>query len=228
MTSPVVIVTGAFGALGREVAAAAVEAGYKVAALDFSPPPGSGLAADILPLGGLDLADPAKADAAVAEAAKRLGRVDALFNIAGGFRFEDVAGGATDSWERMHRLNLLTALNTSRAALQHLAASGAGAIVNVGAAAALKAGAGMGPYAASKSGVHRLTEALAEEWKGRGITVNAVLPSTLDTPANRADMPDADFARWVTPRDLAKVMLFLAGPSARVVTGALIPVVGGV
>jgi len=86
----------------------------------------------------------------------------------------------------------------------------------------------MGPYAASKSAVHRLTEALADEWKWRGLTVNAVLPSTLDTAANRASMPDADFTKWVTPRDLAAVMLFLASPAARVVTGALIPVMGGV
>jgi len=228
VTSPVVIVTGAFGALGREVAQAAVDAGYKVAALDFAPAPGSGLSSDILPIGGLDLGDPAQADAAVDNAAGRLGRIDALFNIAGAFTFENVADGSTASWERMHRLNLLTALNTSRAALPHLAASGAGAIVNIGAAAALKAGAGMGPYAASKSAVHRLTEALADEWKGRGLTVNAVLPSTLDTAANRASMPDADFTKWVTPRDLAAVMLFLASPAARVVTGALIPVMGGV
>jgi 3-oxoacyl-[acyl-carrier protein] reductase len=92
---------------------------------------------------------------------------------------------------------------------------------------ALKAAAGMGPYAAAKSGVHRLTEALAEELKGK-VAVNAVLPSIIDTPANRKDMPDADFSRWVTPDDLSEVIMFLASDRARAVTGALVPVTGGV
>ena len=116
-----------------------------------------------------------------------------------------------------------TALNASRAAIPHLAASGAGRIVNVGAMGALQAGAGMGAYAASKAGVHRLTEALAAEWKGK-ITVNAVLPSIIDTAANRASMPKADFAKWVTPQELAEVILFLASDAASAVTGALLPV----
>ena len=92
---------------------------------------------------------------------------------------------------------------------------------------ALQAGAGMGAYAASKAGVHRLTEALAVEWKGK-ITVNAVLPSIIDTPANRASMPKADFGKWVTPQELAEVILFLASDAASAVTGALLPVSGRV
>jgi NAD(P)-dependent dehydrogenase (short-subunit alcohol dehydrogenase family) len=128
----------------------------------------------------------------------------------------------------MHQMNLVTTLNASKAVLPHLLARRSGRIVNVGANGALKAMAGMGAYAASKSAVHRLTEALAEETKGAGVTVNAVLPSILDTPANRADMPDADFNLWVKPAALAEVMLFLAGPEAAVITGALLPVTGGV
>jgi NAD(P)-dependent dehydrogenase (short-subunit alcohol dehydrogenase family) len=93
--------------------------------------------------------------------------------------------------------------------------------------AALQAGSGMGPYAASKAGVHRLTEALASEWKGK-VTVNAVLPSIIDTQANRASMPDADVSKWVRPEELAEVILFLAGDAASAVTGALIPVSGRV
>ena len=104
---------------------------------------------------------------------------------------------------------------------------GGGRIVNIGAGAAVaKSGAGMGAYTASKSGVLKLTEALAEELKDHGITVNAILPSTIDTPANRADMPNADFTRWVAPRDIANVIVFLLTDQARAVTGALIPVSG--
>jgi NAD(P)-dependent dehydrogenase (short-subunit alcohol dehydrogenase family) len=224
----VIVVTGAFGALGRVVAEAALAAGYEVAGLDFAKAPASGLDPRLLAIGGVDLADPAAATAAMEAVIARFGRIDALFNIAGGFRWETLEAGDVATWELMHRLNLLTCLTATKAALPHLVAGGAGAIVNVGAGAALKAGAGMGAYAASKSAVHRLTEALAEEWKGRSLTVNAVLPSTIDTPANRADMPDADFGKWVTPADLAEVMLFLAGPAARSVTGALVPVVGAV
>ncbi|HSN01132.1 MAG TPA: SDR family oxidoreductase, partial [Rudaea sp.] len=101
-------------------------------------------------------------------------------------------------------------------------------IVNISAAGSVKAGAGMGAYAASKSGVARLTEALSEELKDRGITVNAVLPSTIDTAANRADMPKADFSRWVSPAQLADVIVFLLSDRASAVTGALLPVMGRV
>jgi NAD(P)-dependent dehydrogenase (short-subunit alcohol dehydrogenase family) len=125
-------------------------------------------------------------------------------------------------------MNVQTASNISRAALPALKASKSGAIVNVGANAAVKAAAGMGPYTASKAGVHKLTEALAEELKADDVTVNAVLPSILDTPVNRADMLGADFATWVKPEDLAAVILFLASEQARAVTGALVPVTGRV
>ena len=128
----------------------------------------------------------------------------------------------------MFAINLKTALNASRAALPYLLESGAGRIVNVGAQAAVHAPEGMGAYAASKAAVHRLTESLADELKLRGVTVNAVLPSIIDTPVNRADMPKADFSRWVSPADLAAVLLFLASDEARAVTGALIPVTGKV
>jgi NAD(P)-dependent dehydrogenase (short-subunit alcohol dehydrogenase family) len=139
-----------------------------------------------------------------------------------------VENGDSATWDRLFALNVKTALNASKAALPYLLESGAGRIVNVGAMAALKSGAGMGAYAASKAGVHRLTESMAEELKDRGVTVNAVLPSIIDTPANRAQMPEADFDRWVAPADLAAVILFLASREAKAVTGALMPVVGGV
>jgi NAD(P)-dependent dehydrogenase (short-subunit alcohol dehydrogenase family) len=176
-------------------------------------------------LGGIDLTEVSQAKKAIDVAASHFGRLDVLINIAGGFAFETIAEGDPKIWRRMYALNVLTALNTSRSALPYLAASGAGRIVNVGAMGALQAGSGMGAYGASKAGVHRLTEALAAEWNGK-ITVNAVLPSIIDTPANRASMPNADFAKWVTPDELAKVILFLASDAARAVTGALLPVSG--
>lgn len=226
MKEKIVVVTGALGALGRVVVASALERGARVAGVDHAAanvPP----TAERLELGGVDLSDAAQAGKAIEAAAAHFGRLDALVNIAGGFVFENVAEGDGHNWQRMYALNVLTALNASRAALPHLAKSGAGRIVNIGAMGALQAGAGMGPYAASKSGVHRLTEALAAEWKGR-ITVNAVLPSTIDTPANRASMPKADFAKWVTPHELAEVILFLLSDAASAVTGTLIPVSGRV
>jgi len=226
MTDRVVVVTGGFGVLGRATAAAALAAGLGVAAVDYAPAPA--LADGMLALGGVDLTDPDQAARAMGAVTQRFGRIDALLNIAGGFVWQTTQDGDPAAWERLYRLNVLTTLHASRAALPHLKASGAGRIVNVGANGAVKAAAGMGAYAASKAGVHRLTEGLAEELKGSGVTVNAVLPSILDTAANRADMPDADFTAWVSPTDLASVMLFLASPAAGAVTGALIPVTGGV
>jgi NAD(P)-dependent dehydrogenase (short-subunit alcohol dehydrogenase family) len=226
MDGKVVVVTGALGALGRVVAETALARGARVAGIDHaaSQIPAT---ANRFELGGVDLSDAAQAKTAIDAVAAHFGSLDALINIAGGFAFEAVAEGDPKTWQRMYALNVLTALNASRSAIPYLSGSGAGRIVNVGAMGALQAGAGMGAYAASKSGVHRLTEALAAEWKGR-ITVNAVLPSTIDTPANRAGMPKADFAKWVTPGELAEVILFLTSEAASAVTGALIPVSGRV
>lgn len=226
----IVAITGASGVLGSAVAAAALAQGARVALIDHAAHPGHGFSDsdNVLNLGGVDLTDPRAAEAAITAVVQRFGGLDALLNIAGGFVWERHEGGSPETWPRMFRLNLLTAANASRAAIPHLKRSAAGRIVNVGANAALKATAGMGGYAASKSGVHSLTQALADELKGAGVTVNAVLPSILDTPANRADMPKADASAWVAPGDLATVMLFLAGEAAGAVTGALIPVTGRV
>ena len=232
MRGKTVVVTGGFGALGRVVAEVAAALGASVAVLDHASAPPEGMAerlgADALLIGGLDLSSPEAATKAMADVKAKFGRLDALLNIAGGFQWETVEGGKGETWERMYALNLMTALNACRAALPYLVESRAGRIVNVGAQSALHAASGMGPYAASKSAVHRLTEALAQELKLKGVTVNAVLPSTIDTPMNRREMPKADFARWVAPADLAAVMLFLASDEAKAVTGALIPVSGRV
>jgi 3-oxoacyl-[acyl-carrier protein] reductase len=219
-------VTGASGALGKVVAARALARGARVAAVDHAPSQVAATA-NWIELGDVDLTDAAQARKAVDTVAAHFGKLDVLINIAGAFAFEAVAEGDPKTWQRMYALNVLTALNTSRSAIPHLAAAGSARIVNIGAMGALQAGAGMGAYAASKAGVHRLTEALAAEWKGK-ITVNAVLPSTIDTPANRASMPKADFAKWVTADELANVILFLASDAASAVTGALLPVAGRV
>lgn len=226
MKGKAVIITGALGALGRVVTEMALARGARVAGIDHAPSQAA-TTRDRIQIGATDLSDPARAKQAIAAAVSHFGRLDALINIAGGFAFETVAEGDARTWERMYARNVLTALNASRAALTHLAQSGAGRIINVGSMGALHAGSGIGAYAASKAGVHKLTEALAAEWKGR-ITVNAVLPSVIDTAANRASMPDADFATWVTPQELAEVILFLASDAASAVTGALIPVNGRV
>ena len=230
MSPRIIAVTGAFGVLGEVVATAAAFQGARLALIDHSLVPPEGLVeacgVDALVLTGVDLADPAAAEAALAGVESRFGRLDVLINIAGGFRWQTLDEGDPAVWDLLYATNVKTAANASRAALRLLRASPAGRIVNIGAAGAVKAAAGMGAYAAAKAGVHRLTESLAEELKADGVTVNAVLPSIIDTPANRADMPEADFSAWVAPADLAEVILFLASPAARALTGALIPVTG--
>jgi NAD(P)-dependent dehydrogenase (short-subunit alcohol dehydrogenase family) len=156
-----------------------------------------------------------------------LGSIDVLVNIAGGFRWQTLEQGDVEGWDAMFAINLKTAVLATKAALPQLVQSSAGRIVNVGAGAAARpAMTGMGAYTASKAGVHKLTESLAEELKDRGITVNAVLPGIIDTPQNRADMPHADFSKWVRPQAVAAVIAFLASDQAAAVTGALVPVYG--
>ena len=221
-----IVITGGFGVLGRAVAEMAVARGAKVALVDFAPVP-RGYEIDAERIGQVDLSEPAGAEDAMARAAQALGGIDALLNIAGGFVWQTVNDGDPGNWDKMFRLNLKTCLTATRAALPFLAESSSAAIVNVGANGALKAAGGMGAYAASKAGVHKLTESLAEELKGT-VRVNAVLPSIIDTAQNRADMPDADPTAWVAPAELAEAILFLASPAASAVTGALIPVTGRV
>lgn len=220
-----IVITGGFGTLGATMVRAALDAGARVVAIDRADAPADGNGTAVC-LGGVDLSDATAAKKAIDAAATAMGGLDGLVNIAGTFRYETVADGQLDSWDLLYRINLRTAVAASQAALNHLHPGGR--IVNIGAASALKAGAGVGAYTASKAGVLRLTEALAEELKERDITVNAVLPSILDTPPNRADMPNADFSKWVTPQHLADVILFLLSNQASAITGALIPVTGRV
>ena len=218
MSKSVIVVTGAAGALGRVVSARLARDGHAVAGLDVRF--GEGVTVPC------DLTDEADSERAFREVAERFGAIVGLVNVAGGFAWETIADGSIDTWDRLYSLNVKTALNACRAALPAMGEGGS--IVNIGAAAAAKAELGMAAYAASKSGVARLTEGLAAELKKRGIRVNAVLPSIIDTPANRADMPDADPAKWVTADELAEVIAFLLSDRASGITGASIPVVGRV
>jgi NAD(P)-dependent dehydrogenase (short-subunit alcohol dehydrogenase family) len=225
-----VVITGAAGVLGAAVARAFVAAGAKLALIDRvadSKDLLKGLGSPHFFMSGIDLTDPVQAQRAMDTAVSKLGGIDVLVNIAGGFRWETIADGKLETWDFLYAINLKTAVCACKAALSHLPA-GQGRIINVGAAAAAKAGMGMGAYAASKAGVAKLTEALAEELKDKSINVNAVLPTIIDTPANRADMPSADFARWVEPAALADVIVFLSSSAARAITGASIPVSGRV
>jgi NAD(P)-dependent dehydrogenase (short-subunit alcohol dehydrogenase family) len=225
----VVIVTGAFGALGRVVARTLASRGARLGLVDAAQAAPQALADEFaahLLMPGIDLASLDPTRAMVAQVVARFGALDAVVNIAGAFRWETVDDGDPATWDALFTTNLKTALHVCKASLPHLLDREGARIVNVGAGAAARAAAGMGAYAASKSGVLRLTEALADETKDRGLTVNAVLPGTIDTPTNRRDMPQADFSRWVTPEALADVVAFLLSDAARAITGAGIPVTG--
>ena len=230
-TPPVVVITGAFGALGRAVAQAVAMRGAQLALLDVAPQPPMVVRETLgrapLVFGGVDLTDLEATRRVMAATSMRFGGIDVLVNIAGGFQWEKLEHGDPETWDQLYSMNLRTAVVCCKTALPSMLERGKGRIINIGAgAAAGRAAAGMGAYTASKAGVQRLTESLSEEVKDRGITVNAILPGTIDTPRNRADMPDADFGRWVAPDDIAEVILFLASDAARAVTGAAIPVSG--
>ena len=232
MQGKAVVITGAFGALGAQTARMALARGGRVALIGHAASAPAQLAAQLGPAAilvpGADLADETAATAAINHAQERLGALDVLINAAGSFSWETVAGGRTQTWDQLFRSNLVSVVNACRAAIPHLRRSRCGRIINLGAKAALHAATGMGPYTAAKAGVHRLTESLAAELKMEGITVNAVLPSIIDTPANRAAMPKEDFSTWVTTQALADVILFLASDEAQAITGALLPVTGRV
>ncbi len=225
-----VVVTGAAGNLGRAVAENFHKAGARVILVDVKQDfldshfPGEDPRYAKV---AVDLLDPAAVAAAFANVQAEHGGIDALCAIAGGFHMgEPVHDTPADNWDLMYDLNVRTLLNTIHAVVPHMIERESGKIVTIGANAALKGMPGMGSYCASKSTVMRLRESMAGELRDKSINVNCVLPSIIDTPLNRADMPDTDPALWVAPGDLASVIMFLCSPQAGAVHGALIPVVG--
>ncbi len=229
VTGQVIIVTGAAGNVGSALAALLASRGARVAAVDTVKPrleavvaalPGSGH----LALSDYDLTDPVATDSLVSHVVAVCGRLDGVGTTVGGFTMGKLADTGLDQWELMFSLNIKTTWNIYRAAAASLRQSGGGALVGIGSVAGLKAGAEVAAYAASKAGVMRLTESLAEELRGARIRVNAVLPTTIDTPQNRAAMPDADRSRWVTPTEVAEAMAFLLSDAASGVTGQLLQV----
>lgn len=225
----VVLVSGAAGNLGKAVASAFYDAGADLALCDLHPEPLLSAYPDSSRVMVLecDLLKQESTETMVRTVLDRFGRIDAVAALTGGFSM----GGplhetSVDDWEFMMRLNTATLFNIAHAVLPHMRRRREGRIVTVGARAALSGRARMAAYTASKAAVIRMTESMSEENKLYGINVNCVLPSIIDTPLNRRDMPDADFTTWVSPAALADVIMFLASDASRAIHGASIPVYG--
>jgi NAD(P)-dependent dehydrogenase (short-subunit alcohol dehydrogenase family) len=210
------VVTGAAGTLGRTVMNLAKSRGFKVLGVDLTNVSEAGFAHGDY-IGEIDLTRDDQL-ACLAETIDKSGNsVSSLVNIAGGFLWEKVEDASGSDWADMMRINFNTALNATRTLLPYFGDQGA--IVNIGAAAAQRATAGMGPYTVAKSAVARLTETLSEELKSRSIRVNMVSPTIIDTPRNRVEMPHADRSNWVSPDAVAECILFLVSASSRGVNG---------
>jgi NAD(P)-dependent dehydrogenase (short-subunit alcohol dehydrogenase family) len=217
-----VIVTGGTGALGRSVVDAFLSQGDRVTVPWVVEAEATAMPShDRLNLVEADVGQPEGADSVVAAA----GGCAVLVNGVGGF-----AGGAPvhespiEDWDRLFHLNVRTAVAMSRAVAPGFVTAGAGVIINVASQAAIDCPAGIAAYSASKAAIIALTRSLHEELGASGVRVNAVVPTTIDTPANRAGMPDADFTSWTPTEEIARVMAWLASDAARTVRGGLIPV----
>ncbi len=223
-----VIVTGAAGNLGSAVARTLARKGARVVCVDRAErtldTAGGGIdPARMLWITGQDIGVKSAMDAVVAGAVARFGPVTGLVNTVGGFATAKVIDGALDQWDRMMLLNAGIALVTSAAVLPGMVAAGRGRIVHIAAQPGIRAAAGQAAYAASKAAVIRLVESIAAEHRADRITANCILPGTLDTPQNRASMPDARPDIWIAPADIAELIAFLVSPAGAVVTGAAIP-----
>ena len=225
-----VVITGAAGNLGQALAKGFAGAGANLILVDLDAnrlKSVFGADNEKRSLVSANLLKREEAQRVIDVARQRFRKIDVLCNIAGGFRMGEAVHETSDeTWDFLFNLNVRTLLNAVRAAVPVLIEAGAGKVVNVGAAGALRGGAMMGAYAAAKSVVIRLTEAMSAELRDRNINVNCVLPTIIDTPENRAAMPDADPTRWVAPADLARTIMYLASDDARAIHGAAVPVAG--
>jgi len=226
----VVLVTGASGNLGRAVVRAFAERGTRLVLIDMrreNLEQAFGAEGERRLFAPVNLLDQAQVEAAVEQTMVRFGRIDALANLAGAFRMGAPVHATSDAdWNFLFDVNTRTLLNMVRAVVPRMLQRGGGKVVNIGAFAAQRGAAQMGAYVAAKSAVIRLTESMAAELREKNINVNCVLPTTLDTPENRAAMPNVDPKRWVAPEDLANVIVFLCSDAARAIHGAALPVTG--
>ena len=217
-TGRVVLIAGASGALGTVVTHAFLEAGANVAAVSRS---GSEISAD--------LTRPDEAARAVQAVLSRFKRIDVLLHLAGGFEGGTPVAQTDDGvWNRMFDLNLNSAFYCTRAVLLAMLEAKYGRIVAIGSKTAVEPVATLAAYGASKAALVALVRTIALEVKRSGVTANVVLPSVIDTPANRAAEPAADFSRWVSPESIARLLLWLASDAAADVNGAVIPIYGRV
>ena len=221
----VALVTGANGGLGVAVTKALLNAGYDVVGLaprikqtDFDHPKFTALAAS---LDSLDLARKA-----VDSVVQRFGKIDILAHLVGGFAWSSIAETDDATFQRMFDLNVNAAFHILRAVLPLMRKAGSGRIIAIGSRAAENPGTNVGAYSASKAALVSLIRTVAIENKDTGITANVILPGTMDTPANRKDMPNADTSQWVQPASVASLIVWLASDAGSDVTGAAIPVYG--
>ena len=226
MPSKIALVTGANGGLGTHVTKALLDAGFTVVGLspriqqsDFAHPNFVALPAA---LNSLDAAKKA-VDSVIA----RCGKIDVLAHLVGGFTGGQTVDAMDDtSWQRMFDANLNSAFHILRAVIPEMRKAGGGRIIAIGSRAAEEPGPKVGAYSASKAALLSLMKTVALENKDAGITANVILPGTMDTPANRKDMPGADVTQWVQPASVASLIVWLAGDAGKDVTGAAIPVYG--
>lgn len=229
----VVIITGAVGNLGSAVARCVRGQGGRMVLVDRSGERLQKIHGDLKGndqhwlASGIDMTDPKAVSAMAAEAFKRFGRIDGLVNTVGGFRGgKPLHEAELSEWDFLYDINVCTVLNACRAVIPYMQKAHGGRIVNIASRNAFQGSPNYAAYSATKAMVLRMSESMAGELKAHGITVNCIVPGTIDTPQNREAMSKADFSTWVPPEDLAKVIAFLLSDDARSVNGTAVPVYG--